>query len=473
MYYQSLQNYKKDTESRMHLSVEVMDGLFETATVAIDNVLHQITGDCSSDFRILDDTIVKEPSIQSINVLKKGSIVCSTYEPNIGSIISPSTFVDFSIITSKIVVPGKTIVLINSGNDDLFISASIHGFILLGIVNILDIETPFHINTTFGWVNDDDNLVTTKNPDTVYIESKAFPYSISTKYDYRHIFFNFLRTNTWSLLLLLFFSSVISLLYFFYDSKIEVVQALRKGLKKGEFEPYAQGVTDSNGTLTGCEILMRWNYKSSLIRPDDFIPTAEKSGLIVPLSIQLINKTYEFFLQHYHLLLPRFYIAFNISPIQLTEPYAQGVVNAVARFRNCPKLGFVKVVLELTERQIVTYTPETLTTLKKLNDMGVMIVIDDFGTGYSSLENILELNISGLKIDKCFVDRYPNDELSVSLIDNIVDLANRLKIDVVAEGVETKEQAEALRLKGVHYLQGYLFYKPLSLEQFIGTLKKC
>ena len=250
-----------------------------------------------------------------------------------------------------------------------------------------------------------------------------------------------------------------------------MVQALRSGLKKEEFEPYAQGITDTNGALTGCEILMRWNYHSTLIRPDDFIPIAEKSELIVPMSIQLMDKTYDFFLKHYHLIPSEFYIAFNISPIQLTQPYAQGLLNSVEKFRHCPKLSCIKIVLELTERQIVTYTPETLITLRKLYDMGALVVIDDFGTGYSSLENMLELNINGLKIDKCFVDRYPSDELSASLIDNIVDLANRLKINVVAEGVETKEQAEALKLTGVHYLQGYLFYKPLSLDHFIETVK--
>ncbi len=243
------------------------------------------------------------------------------------------------------------------------------------------------------------------------------------------------------------------------------------GLIKGEFEPYAQGVTGSNGVLTGCEILMRWNYKSSLIRPDDFIPIAEKSGLIVPMSIQLIDKTYEFFLKHYYVVSPEFHVAFNISPIQLTKPHAQGLLNSVAKFRQCSKLRFIKVVLELTERQIVSYTPETLATIRKLHDMGIIVVIDDFGTGYSSLENILELNIGGLKIDKRFVDRYPSDELSANLIDNMVDLANRLKVHVVAEGVETKEQAEALRLKGVQYLQGYLFYKPLSLGNFVRVLK--
>ncbi|AMF95833.1 EAL domain-containing protein [Vibrio fluvialis] len=471
LFFQSVQNYKSETRSRLSLSLEVLDGQFQAATEAVDNVLRHITGDCSADVNALGNTIIAVPSIQSLNVVKQGTVVCSTFEPNIGGVLPSTTFINFNVITSNIVVPGKTIVVIKSGNDDLAVAASLHGFILFGVVKILEMETPFHINTNTGWVNEKGQLVATENPDTLYIESGAFPYSISTRYDYQKMFLYFLKSDVWSLLILLLFSSAISAFYFFYDSKREVVQALSKGLKKGEFEPYAQGVTDSNGVLTGCEILMRWNYKSSLIRPDDFIPIAEKSGLIVPMSIQLIDKTYEFFLKHYYAVSPEFHVAFNISPIQLTKPHAQGLLNSVAKFRQCSKLKFIKVVLELTERQIVSYTPETLATIRKLHDMGIIVVIDDFGTGYSSLENILELNIGGLKIDKRFVDRYPSDELSASLIDNMVDLANRLKVHVVAEGVETKEQAEALRLKGVQYLQGYLFYKPLSLDNFVGALK--
>ncbi|WP_180768111.1 EAL domain-containing protein [Vibrio parahaemolyticus] len=471
LYYQSVQNYKSDTTSRLLLSLEVLDGQFETATETVDNVLSLITGDCSTDARALANAIIAVPSIQSLNVEKNGTVVCSTYEPNVGRVRPTRSFVNFNVITSNIVVPGKTIVVIKSGNDDLAVAASLHGFILLGIVKILEMETPFHINTDNGWVNEEGRLVTTQNPDTLYIESRAFPYSISTSYDYQKMFFYFLKSDVWSLLILLLFSSAISVFYFFYDSKREVVQALKKGLKKGEFEPYAQGVTDSNGVLAGCEILMRWNYKSSLISPDDFIPTAEKSGLIAPMSTQLMDKTYEFFLKHYYSVSPEFHLAFNISPIQLTKPHAQGLLNSVAKFRKCSKLRTIKVVLELTERQIVSYTPETIATIRQLHDMGILVVIDDFGTGYSSLENMLELNIGGLKIDKRFVDRYPDDALSVSLIDNMIDLANRLNVDVVAEGVETRKQAEALRLKGVQYLQGYLFHKPLRLDQFVGTLK--
>ena len=202
LYYQSLQNYKTETKSRLNLSLDVLDGHFDTATLAIANVLNLITGDCATDEKILSSTLVEVPSVQSINVLKKGVITCSTYKPIIGSISSSNTFVNFTTSTSKIIVPGKTIVIIKSGNDELSISASLHGFLLFGVIKILDIETPFHINTPAGWINDEQQLVTTKNHDTLYLASQHFPYSISTKYDYQKIFFYFLESNAWSLLLL-------------------------------------------------------------------------------------------------------------------------------------------------------------------------------------------------------------------------------------------------------------------------------
>jgi sensor c-di-GMP phosphodiesterase-like protein len=114
--------------------------------------------------------------------------------------------------------------------------------------------------------------------------------------------------------------------------------------------------------------------------------------------------------------------------------------------------------------------PQTLSLFRQLDEMGVKLAIDDFGTGHSSLAYLQQFHVDYLKIDQSFIARIGTESLSEHIVDNVIDLATRLGLALVAEGVETERQADYLRAKGVDYLQGYLFARPMPLRQFCETL---
>lgn len=471
LYYQTQQNYQTGILSRLSLSLRVLDDHFKQADSTVRELSQQMTGNCAQDRFSLMKTLIDVSSIQTLSVVKGGNVVCSTYPRIIGAHIPDGEFHRFNVMTSSIIIPGQLMFLLKSGNDDLFVSASLHGSVLLGIVNILDKESDFHINYQGSWVGDDNKFFTRPNPDNLYLHSQFFPYSISTKIDSNKLLIYFFSHNMWLLGVLVLFSLLPAFGYLKYGDRREMIQAIKKGINTGQFVPFSQGIIDNQGRLVGCEILVRWFYRSQLIRPDEFIPVAEDSGLIVPMSHQLIRDTHTILYSQLDTCPDNFYLSFNICPLQLTDLHAQGLIDAVNGFRHCDKLSNIKIILELTERQIVQHTPETQQTIDRLHQLGVDIYIDDFGTGYSSFENILQLNIDGLKIDKHFVDRYPDDMSSANLIDNMMDLATRLNVSVVAEGVETQSQADALIEKGVDYLQGYHYCRPVNLFDFTSKIK--
>ena len=128
------------------------------------------------------------------------------------------------------------------------------------------------------------------------------------------------------------------------------------------------------------------------------------------------------------------------------------------------------LVLELTERELLVTNPQTLSLFRQLDEMGVRLSIDDFGTGHSSLHYLQQFHVDYLKIDRSFIGRIGTESLSEHIVDNVIDLGRRLGLSLVAEGVETEQQAAYLRGKGVQYLQGFLFARPMPLRQFCRKL---
>ncbi|WP_241006356.1 EAL domain-containing protein, partial [Aeromonas media] len=215
---------------------------------------------------------------------------------------------------------------------------------------------------------------------------------------------------------------------------------LRRGLLAGEFVPYLQPLMASkDGHMMGAEVLMRWQHPSSgLIRPDLFIPQAEESGLIVPMTTHLMKVVAHRLKQVQSQLPDGFHISFNISAAHchdfalLTECRA-----FLAHFLP----GRVALVLELTERELLVANPHTLSLFAQLDEMGVKLAIDDFGTGHSSLIYLQQFHVDYLKIDRSFIGRIGTESLSEHIVDNVIDLGRRLGLALIAEGVETEQQA--------------------------------
>lgn len=209
---------------------------------------------------------------------------------------------------------------------------------------------------------------------------------------------------------------------------------------------------------------MRWSHPTlGIIPPDNFIPLAESCNLIMPMTQALMVQVRQQFLPLIHLLPKDFHFAFNISASHLRN---FNLVEDCRVFIQAFRANPVKLVLELTERELLVTDGVTERLVAELHKLGVLIAIDDFGTGNSSLKYLQNFEVDILKIDKSFVSNIGIDSHSVHIIDNIIDLARRLHLQTVAEGVENEIQAAYLKAHNVTFLQGYLYGKPIPMEDF-------
>lgn len=248
------------------------------------------------------------------------------------------------------------------------------------------------------------------------------------------------------------------------QSRVELENDMRKGLDRGEFflEFQPQVSLDSERTV-GMEALVRWNHpKRGLLSPGEFIPIAEDSGLIVPLGEWVLKTACQYNKQWQLKGYEPICISVNLSMRQFRQYNLADRVDAILK-----EVGLEARYLELEITETMTFDINTaFEQLHSLKRLGVHISIDDFGTGYSSLYYLKSLPIDRLKIDRSFVKEVMLDGNDAAIVSTITTMARHLKLKVTAEGVESKEQLEFLKLQNCHEGQGYLFSKPVPAGIF-------
>ena len=258
------------------------------------------------------------------------------------------------------------------------------------------------------------------------------------------------------------------------QAKVEARASLEKDLalaiEKNQFQLHYQIQVDAQNQALGAETLVRWQHpERGLVMPLDFIALAEETGLILPIGQWVLEsacaqlKKWEADECHRHLSL-----AVNVSAKQFHQSdFAQQVKATVARYGINPQL----LKLELTESMLAQNVAELIVSMNELKDAGIQFSMDDFGTGYSSLQYLKRLPLSQLKIDRSFVHDMGFDSNDNSIVKTIIAVASSLNLNVIAEGVETQAQRELLLRDGCTHYQGFLFSKPLPIEQFEALLK--
>jgi EAL domain-containing protein (putative c-di-GMP-specific phosphodiesterase class I) len=237
---------------------------------------------------------------------------------------------------------------------------------------------------------------------------------------------------------------------------------LRKALGNGELELYYQPLVNlQTNEVGGCEALLRWNHPArGLIAPDQFIPLAEETGLIVPIGEWVLRQACADAVSWRDTIK----VAVNLSPVQLKNPgLAQVVIGTLAASGLAPS----RLELEITESVLMQNNDATLKTLHRLRALGVRIALDDFGTGYSSLSYLRSFPFDKIKIDRSFIKDLANSDDSLKIVQSVTNLAHSLNMTVTGEGVETEQQLEMLRTTGCIEMQGYLFSPPRPLREIL------
>jgi len=267
--------------------------------------------------------------------------------------------------------------------------------------------------------------------------------------------------------------------YCFYDKemtvkalqKVLLKTSLRQALKDDELIVYYQPqINAHNNTLVGMEALVRWNHPTlGLISPDKFIPLAEASGMIIELDRIVMRKALAQLSYWHKKGLKTGKISLNLAIKQLEK---EDLISFIKELLHKEQCAYECIEFEVTESQIMQNPTKAIQLLQDINNLGISIAIDDFGTGYSSLSYLRKLPINKLKIDKSFVNNLPEDIEDAAISKTIITLCKSLNLEVIAEGIETKDQKEFMLENGCHVIQGYLYSKPLSSEDMTAFLYK-
>lgn len=247
-----------------------------------------------------------------------------------------------------------------------------------------------------------------------------------------------------------------------YKNTEVTASELRKAIGKNQFIlHYQPQYSLTNNRVMGVEALVRWNHpKYGVLSPDKFIPLAESSNLITQLDYLTLRTACR---QHKMWGLENLRLSVNFSASQFVQVgFIQQVKKIIEQEGMSPSL----LDIEITESIYVSDIESTALIMKELRDIGIQLALDDFGTGYSSLSKLQRLPITSLKIDKSFIDSLENNEKGEAFIELVIGLAKSLKLRVVAEGVETKEQLDVLRGLSCDEVQGYLLSPPVNSNNF-------
>ena len=252
--------------------------------------------------------------------------------------------------------------------------------------------------------------------------------------------------------------------------RLALESSLRHALERNELCLHYQPIIDvDSGAITGVEALLRWQHPDlGLIMPADFIPLLEETGLIVQAGVWVLDTACAQLHAWHAAGWPRLRMSVNLSPRQFQADDLVTVIQRGLATLRCPA---DLLEIEITEGVILQHAAATLAILERLRTLGVRLALDDFGTGYSSLSYLRRFPIDTLKIDRSFVHDIPGDQEDSAIVSAIIMLAQSLKLDVIAEGVETEAQRDFLSARGCRRMQGFLFSRPLSAEEMAGLLE--
>jgi sensor c-di-GMP phosphodiesterase-like protein len=247
------------------------------------------------------------------------------------------------------------------------------------------------------------------------------------------------------------------------------VREIADGIRNGEFIPYYQPVIDMvTGRLAGCEVLVRWRQRDgTLISPGRFIALAEASREIFPMTVALME-TARNDLSESYAVRPDLKVGFNLFAGHFENVR---IVEDVERIFGGSRIAMSQLMFEVTERQPLPDIRKARVVIAKLQALGAKVALDDVGTGHGGLSYLLKLGVDVMKMDKMFVDAIGTDRYSIAIVDSLVRLADDMGLELIAEGVETFEQVQYLRDKGVRMAQGYVFAPPLSASSYLALVQ--
>lgn len=479
LYFQAQRTLLRSSLETAEEAIEQFDQMLDHTDSATRALLPLAGQDCNAAQQLaLREQVTRLPWVRSTNLVLRNNNYCSSYLGNYAASLDPGNYVDgrLQLMDGNHLTPDTPLLVYRLSDGEGAALAAINGYHPTNTLRMLNRFAQLHLQVGQHWLSSDgqvrDGIAPRAAVANQYLESSRYPYSVDAGFAEGSVW-HYMRSQYPALFSLLIFlgTAAGALAHWLQKRAVSPSHELRRALGAREFIPYFQPVVRSDSLQwAGIEVLMRWQHpREGLVRPDLFIPFAEHTGLIVPMTRSLLQQTREALVPCAADFIDGFHININITArhcqdLQLLEDCRE----FLAAFAP----GKVILVLELTERELIEPTPVTQQLFSALHELGVMIAIDDFGTGHSSLGYLRKFNVDYLKIDQSFVAMIGADALSLHILDSIIELSIKLDLGIVAEGVETPEQRDYLLDKGVHFLQGYLFGRPMPSKEFVRSIAR-
>ncbi|CNE04316.1 rtn protein [Yersinia mollaretii] len=471
IYGQTKANMHQDAEAKLLQGRARFDQVFNNLQHAAIQVETGLGKPCIQVVQNLRDQVVMVPDVRSVSFAKGSNIYCSSIYGPLSTPFDLDVFVDgqLELMSGNDVTPDRALMVYRQARGEYSILVAVDGYYLRSILNLLSGDIQLQLKVGDKWM-DSAGVVHIGQPDKggelLYLASDKFAYSLNTTLSNQQYLAYAWQYTQGSLIFFIVMSIGSAALVFWLSGRAaSPTQVLKQALDNGEFIPYMQPiVTGKEKYWIGCEVLMRWQHPGQgMIQPNHFIPMAEDSELIVPMTRSIMQQVSAKFAPYVNQLPEGFHFGFNISANHCRD---LSLLDDCRHFIQAFGGNKINITLELTERKLIVADEMTDRLFAELHALGVFIAIDDFGTGHSSLSYLQQFKVDFLKIDQSFVGMIGSDALSSHIVGNVIDLATRLGLQTIAEGVENDTQMRYLQAHNVDYLQGYMFGRPMPMNEF-------
>lgn len=455
--------------------VKNMNVLLEEARNAIQTAMLIAEKDCDVEEQYrLGTEAALQPHLRTIMILKKNSVWCSSLPGNRVLLVNSTALPETSmlLVPARGTVNGLPVLIYQKKYAESRILISISDSHVRDALDIPVDSVSYSLRVGQSILGKSGDVITANNTHHHVLSVRATHYPFYIEFNSPPVFSLqrlIDRAGVVFIFLLLMSCLFAYCLHRFLNKNTSPEETLRTAIARKEIVPFYQPmVNGKEGTLRGVEVLARWKHpQAGYISPASFIPEAEKSGLIVPLTQSLMIQVAAHMNTIATLLPEGFHVAINFSASHIAMPT---FVEECLIYKNSFIKRDLNLVIEVTEREPLHIDEHLVQTLNILHENGFAIALDDFGTGYSGLSYLYDLHIDYLKIDQSFVGRVNANEDSTLILDSVLELARKLSISIVAEGVETQEQLNYLSRNNITFLQGYYFFKPVPFTELIKIL---
>lgn len=456
--------------------LDEIDTVIDEASSTATDMLRIAGRPCSEVVLPLRQEVESKPYVRSASLVNaRGMLYCSSLIGIANEVVDPTRFVDgrLKVLPFNSVTPDSSLLILRATATNGAVLIAVDGRLLRNILTTSDLSEIALLRVGDVWLGShgiENANSLNLGKDWAIARSLRFPIEVRVGDARQSMLWRLtFRFYPW-LIVIVAVSTIVSLLFYRWaSSAASGEKILASALRGGEFEPYIQPLIDtSSGNWIGGEILVRWHHRAyGTISPEQFIPLAEQCGAIVPITQMLMKDTAQK-LRSVEIPLP-LHISFNICARHFSEG---NLYEDCKKFLRDLQHSKIRLVLELTERELIVPDASMRETLLDLRQLGVRLALDDFGTGHANFSLLDELEVDMLKIDKKFVSDVDKKMTANPILESMIDLGKILDIVIVVEGVETAEQHEYLRRKEVNILQGYYFSRPMPLQQFLTMVQR-